>query len=86
MSCIKCDSINDPNCLQNPENTNTCYSTNDECFLFVEHHTRFVLRGCVNTTSEPDDFPCCYVKCSAWSYCNNRKIDLIQPANDDDKV
>lgn len=74
FSCIKCNSISDPNCLHHPEITSTCHSQSNECFMYVSPHSTFVLRGCVNGETESNDSPCCYEICSGWSNCNNRKI------------
>lgn len=45
FSCIECNSKSNPDCLLMPNQTNTCISPSNECFISA--HMDYILRGCI---------------------------------------
>lgn len=73
-TCYRCNSKNDPSCLDSPKTTETCKKETSKCFTFVLRDS--VLRGC--TDNEPPQVTQKYadklLTCDKHANCNDQPI------------
>lgn len=69
FTCIKCEFF-DPNCLDKPTETDTCVSSKNECYIYLEDD--LVSRGCADEIVPSQNM----TTCSSRSNCNDQKIEI----------